>query len=92
MIQAEATASEKTLRLVWEHKEGLWGWGEWCEGRGWQAVMSEVLGFLDQGKECILFYLQWEVIAAFEGVSPSRCLIMKEKRSGATAQGRDMNA
>ena len=55
-------------------------------------MMSEVLGFLDQGKECILFYLQWEVIAAFAGVSPSRCLIMKEKRSGATAQGRDMNA
>ena len=56
-------------------------------------MMSEVLGFLDQGKECILFYSQWEVIAAFEGVSPpSRCLIMEEKRSGATAQGRDMNA
>lgn len=56
-------------------------------------MISEILGFLDQGKECILFYLQWEVIAEFEGVSPpSGCLIMKEKRSGAPAQGRDMNA
>ena len=56
-------------------------------------MTSEVLGFLDQGEEWILFYLQWEVIVEFEVVSPpSRRLTMKEKKGGAVAQGRDMYA